>query len=201
MNFKIQTINRHRMTVDGEGVTTLVGLFGCPLQCKYCINQKVLREAPYKEYTREELLSVVMQDYCYFLATQGGITFGGGESLLHAEAIREFIEILPEHVYVNVETSLFVEQKALEDLLQPVHQFIIDIKSMNPVIYESYTKQPNTKVLQNLSYIAKVQMQGKCRIRVPRIPEYNDEADVENSVSILKDMGFENIDVFDYLLK
>lgn len=201
MNFKIQTINRHRMTVDGEGVTTLVGLFGCPLQCKYCINQKVLREAPYKEYTREELLSVVMQDYCYFLATQGGITFGGGESLLHAEAIREFIEILPEHVYVNVETSLFVEQKALEDLLQPVHQFIIDIKSMNPVIYESYTKQPNTKVLQNLSYIAKVQMQGKCRIRVPRIPEYNDEADVENSVSILKDMGFENIDVFDYILK
>lgn len=201
MNFKIQTINRHRMTVDGEGVTTLVGLFGCPLQCKYCINQKVLREAPYKEYTREELLSVVMQDYCYFLATQGGITFGGGESLLHAEAIREFIEILPEHVYVNVETSLFVEQKALEDLLQPVHQFIIDIKSMNPVIYESYTKQPNTKVLQNLSYIAKVQMQGKCRIRVPRIPEYNDEADVENSVSIIKDMGFENIDVFDYILK
>lgn len=201
MNFKIQTINRHRMTVDGEGVTTLVGLFGCPLQCKYCINQKVLREAPYKEYTREELLSVVMQDYCYFLATQGGITFGGGESLLHAEAIREFIEILPEHVYVNVETSLFVEQKALEDLLQPVHQFIIDIKSMNPVIYESYTKQPNTKVLQNLSYIAKVQMQRKCRIRVPRIPEYNDEADVENSVSIIKDMGFENIDVFDYILK
>ncbi len=201
MNFKIQTINRHRMTVDGEGVTTLVGLYGCPLQCKYCINQKVLREAPYKEYTGEELLSVVMQDYCYFLATNGGITFGGGESLLHAEAIREFIEILPEHVNVNVETSLFVEQKALEDLLQPVHQFIIDIKSMNPVIYESYTKQPNTKVLQNLSYIAKVQMQGKCRIRVPRIPEYNDEADVENSVSILKDMGFENIDVFDYILK
>lgn len=201
MDFKIQTINRHRMTVDGEGVTTLVGLYGCPLQCKYCINQKVLREAPYKEYTGEELLSVVMQDYCYFLATNGGITFGGGESLLHAEAIREFIEILPEHMNVNVETSLFVEQKALEDLLQPVHQFIIDIKSMNPVIYESYTKQPNTKVLQNLSYIANVQMQGKCRIRVPRIPEYNDEADVENSVSILKDMGFENIDVFDYILK
>lgn len=201
MNFKIQTINRHRMTVDGEGVTTLIGLYGCPLQCKYCINQRVLKEAPYKEYTKEELLNVVMQDYCYFVATQGGITFGGGESLLHADAIRDFIGILPEHVNVNVETSLWVEQKSLEELLHLVHQFIIDVKTMNPLIYEAYTKQSNEKVIQNLNYIVKEQMQGKCKIRVPRIPEYNDEADITNSVSILKNMGFETIEVFDYIIK
>lgn len=201
MNFKIQTINRHRMTVDGEGVTTLIGLYGCPLQCKYCINQRVLKEAPYKEYTKEELLNVVMQDYCYFVATQGGITFGGGESLLHADAIRDFIEILPEHVNVNVETSLWVEQKSLEELLHLVHQFIIDIKTMNPLIYEAYTKQSNEKVIQNLNYIVKEQMQWKCKIRVPRIPEYNDESDIVNSVSILKNMGFKTIDVFDYIIK
>lgn len=201
MNFKIQTINRHRMTVDGEGVTTLIGLYGCPLQCKYCINQRVLKEAPYKEYTKEELLNVVMQDYCYFVATQGGITFGGGESLLHADAIRDFIGILPEHVNVNVETSLWVEQKSLEELLHLVHQFIIDIKTMNPLIYEAYTKQSNEKVIQNLNYIVKEQMQGKCKIRVPRIPEYNDESDIANSVSILKNMGFETIEVFDYIIK
>lgn len=201
MNFKIQTINRHRMTVDGEGITTLIGLYGCPLQCKYCINQRVLKEAPYKEYTKEELLNVVMQDYCYFVATQGGITFGGGESLLHADAIRDFIGILPEHVNVNVETSLWVEQKSLEELLHLVHQFIIDIKTMNPLIYEAYTKQSNEKVIQNLNYIVKEQMQGKCKIRVPRIPEYNDESDIANSVSILKNMGFETIEVFDYIIK
>ena len=201
MNFKIQTINRHRMTVDGEGVTTLIGLYGCPLQCKYCINQRVLKEAPYKEYTKEELLNIVMQDYCYFVATQGGITFGGGESLLHADAIRDFIEILPEHVNVNVETSLWVEQKSLEELLHLVHQFIIDIKTMNPLIYEAYTKQSNEKVIQNLNYIVKEQMQWKCKIRVPRIPEYNDESDIVNSVSILKNMEFKTIDVFDYIIK
>ncbi|MBP3507037.1 MAG: radical SAM protein [Lachnospiraceae bacterium] len=201
MNFKIQTINRHRMTVDGEGITTLIGLYGCPLQCKYCINQRVLKEAPYKEYTKEELLNVVMQDYCYFVATQGGITFGGGESLLHADAIRDFIGILPEHVNVNVETSLWVEQKSLEELLHLVHQFIIDVKTMNPLIYEAYTKQSNEKVIQNLNYIVKEQMQGKCKIRVPRIPEYNDESDIANSVSVLKNMGFEAIEVFDYIIK
>ena len=31
-------IERHRITTDGVGVTTLVGAYGCPLQCKYCLN-------------------------------------------------------------------------------------------------------------------------------------------------------------------
>ncbi|MBQ8147777.1 MAG: radical SAM protein [Lachnospiraceae bacterium] len=201
MMFKVQTINRHRMKVDGEGVTTLVGLYGCPLQCKYCINETVLKEAPYKEYTPDALLQVVMQDYCYFVATNGGVTFGGGESLLHSEVIQEFIRILPEHVSVNLETSLNVKQDAVIPLLEPVHQFIIDIKSMNGSIYEAYTKLPNQRVLENLQYIAEHNYQHKCRIRVPRIPEFNDEADIENSVSVLRNLGFENIDVFSYIIK
>lgn len=200
MNFKVQSINRHRMKTDGKGVTTLVGLYGCPLQCQYCINQKILNECPYKEYTPAELLNVVMQDYCYFVATQGGVTFGGGESLLHAKAIKDFIEIMPEHMNVNVETSLWVEQQVLLSLLEPVHHFIIDIKSMNPMIYESYTGKTNRQVLENLQCIAQQGMQAKCKIRVPRIPGFNDDADIENSVSLLQGMGFENIEVFSYVM-
>lgn len=201
MMFKVQTINRHRMKVDGEGVTTLVGLYGCPLQCKYCINETVLKEAPYKEYTPDALLQVVMQDYCYFVATNGGVTFGGGESLLHSEVIQEFIRILPEHVSVNLETSLNVKQDAVIPLLEPVNQFIIDIKAMNEEIYEEYTKLSNQRVFENLQCIAERKLQHKCRIRVPRIPEFNDEADIENSVALLKEMGFENIEVFSYIIK
>ena len=31
-------ISRHRIGVDGKGVTTLVAFHGCPLDCKYCLN-------------------------------------------------------------------------------------------------------------------------------------------------------------------
>ena len=31
-------ISRHRLSTDGEGVTTLVAFHGCPLRCKYCLN-------------------------------------------------------------------------------------------------------------------------------------------------------------------
>ena len=36
-------INRHRLTTDGEGVTTLVGFHGCPLHCEYCLNAQCLQ--------------------------------------------------------------------------------------------------------------------------------------------------------------
>ena len=31
-------IKRHKLNTDGNGVTTLVGFHGCPLNCKYCLN-------------------------------------------------------------------------------------------------------------------------------------------------------------------
>ena len=31
-------ISRHRMSIDGKGITTLVAFMGCPLRCKYCLN-------------------------------------------------------------------------------------------------------------------------------------------------------------------
>ena len=151
MKFKVQSINRHRLTTDGEGITTLVGLYGCPLECEYCINKDILHTKPYKEYTKEALLEILLQDYCYFVATNGGITFGGGESLLHSEAISGLFSILPEYVNVTLETSLCVPQDKLLSLLEPVYQFIIDIKTMNPVLYQRYTKQSNEAVIRNLS--------------------------------------------------
>ena len=35
-------IGRHRLAVDGQGVTTLVAFHGCTLRCKYCINSQCL---------------------------------------------------------------------------------------------------------------------------------------------------------------
>lgn len=200
MNFRVQSVNRHRLTTDGEGVTTLVALYGCPLECEYCINKDILHNKPWKEYTKEALLDILMQDYCYFVATNGGITFGGGESLLHAGAIQELFAILPEHVNINLETSLCVEKKLLMPLLEPVHQFIIDVKTWNPELYQKYTGHSNEPVIENIEYIVQQGMQEKCKVRVPRIPGYTREEDVSATVHQLQDRGFQNIDVFDYII-
>ena len=67
-------IDRHRLTIDGEGVTTLVAFHGCPLHCKYCLNPQCLEaDGVWQEMDTELLMMNVEMDNLYFLATGGGI--------------------------------------------------------------------------------------------------------------------------------
>ena len=129
---RVMGINRHRMYIDGQGINTLVALEGCPLKCKYCINKNLLAEGKVQEMSLQELAEKVLIDYCYFMATGGGITFGGGEALLHSGQIKAFREVLPKDVPIKIETSLNVPMERLLELIDVVDEFIIDIKTMNP---------------------------------------------------------------------
>lgn len=87
-------IARHRLTIDGEGVTTLVAFHGCPLRCKYCLNPTSLQpDGVWESYDCNQLYEEVRKDELYFLASCGGVTFGGGEPLLQSEFIRQFRQL------------------------------------------------------------------------------------------------------------
>lgn len=198
--FRIVAIDRHRLKVDGKGVTTLVALAGCPLRCVYCINKKLLAHKKPNLVTPEELLEEVMQDYCYFIATGGGVTFGGGEPLLQYKQLKQFGEILPQGIALNIETSLNVDKENVLELMQRVDQWIIDIKDTDPALYEKYTGIDQIKAISNLGLFADKGLQYKCTIRIPSIPKYNSKADIEHSVELIQAMGFHNIDTFDYIV-
>lgn len=64
-------ISRHRLTTDGEGVTTLVVFHGCPLRCKYCLNPHTLSpETIQPVYDTQLLYDEVKIDELYFLGHQ-----------------------------------------------------------------------------------------------------------------------------------
>ena len=195
--FDIVTIDRHRFHTDGKGVTTLVILNGCPLRCRYCINGRLLSGAKTKKVTVEELIQRIMQDYCYFMATGGGITFGGGEPLLYYEAIMAFIRRVNGMFATTIETSLAVDVDVAE-LLKAADQFIIDVKSIDGVIYREYTGTENEVLLSNLKKISGAGLQDKCVVRIPDIKGFTAREDVECSVHYIRDLGFENIDRFTY---
>lgn len=199
--FEMITVNRHRFSTDGNGITTLIALAGCPLNCKYCINKNLLSTGKIKEITEQELLSNIIIDYCYFIATGGGITFGGGEPLLQSEMILKILDILPPGIKVNIETSLNIDNRFISNVINRVDTLIIDIKSMNSKIYKEYTGNNNSKTLKWLKYIADNNLQHKCTIRIPNIPNYTTKYDIEYSIKIIEEMGFKNIDTFDYIVR
>lgn len=192
-------ISRHRLTTDGEGVTTLVAFHGCPLRCKYCLNpQSFAQEGGWKQYDCEQLYEEVKIDELYFLATHGGVTFGGGEPALQSNFISEFKRLCGTGWKITIETSLNVPQEDIERLLPVVDRYIVDIKDMNNDRYETYTGKSNTRVIENLRWLV---AQGKAEqiiVRVPHIPSYNTETDIENSIHQLKEIGLSDFDRFTY---
>ena len=200
MKLPLIGICRHRLATDGQGVTTLVAFHGCPLRCKYCLNAQSLKaDGVWNRMDVQEILSEVMIDDLYYRATGGGIVFGGGEPLLRSDEIVDFCQQRPMEWKIYVETSLHVELTRLEAVAPYIDHYYIDVKDMNPDIYRRYTCISNRRVLLNLRWLAKHVSPDKVTIRLPHIPDYNTEQDIEHSQQELEALGFKDFDHFDYI--
>jgi len=195
-------INRHRLTTDGEGVTTLVAFHGCPLHCQYCLNAQCLQaDGVWCRLTPGELYSEVEIDDLYFMATGGGICFGGGEPLLRSDFIKAFAEIMNPEWKLTIETSLNVPLENVKAIASLVQMWYVDIKDMNPDIYKAYGCKENKQVISNLQWLAANGYADKVIIRLPLIPEYNTDEDRQRSQQQLEEMGFTNFDKFNYIVR
>ncbi len=205
MSAPIFAISRHRIPIDGQGVTTLVTFSHCPLQCKFCLNPQCEDQARMHPYSPEQLMKEVQVDNLYFLATGGGVTFGGGEPCLRSEFIASFKSLCmaqpdSSRWRFTIETSLAVASYHIERLIPVIDQWIIDVKDMHPCIYERYTLHSITPILRNLQFLTERGIQDRCRIRVPLIPGFNTPALQAENCQMLEAMGFHDIERFEYIL-
>ena len=203
MNEPIQApviaVSRHRIQTDGQGVTTLVCFHGCPLRCRYCLNPFSFEEdTAYTQMTPLELYQQVQVDELYFLATEGGVTFGGGEPLLRADFIKEFRRICGKEWRLAIETSLAVPMEKVRLLADCVDEWIIDIKDTDPAVYRRYTGQDNAIVMKNLRLLSALVPAERIRLRLPLIPQFNTEEGRQKSKERLSAMGFTQFDCFTY---
>ena len=195
-------IDRHRLGVDGVGVTTLAAFHGCPLRCRYCLNRRCL-ESPdgLPRYTPQQLYDRVSVDNLYFIATGGGVCFGGGEPLLRVDFITEFKQLCGKSWNLTAETSLQVPEESVRQASLVVGDFIVDIKESDPDTYRAYTGGDASVAWDNLSYLLETVGPRHITVRVPLIPDYNDEAATARTADRLTAMGITRIDRFTYRVK
>ena len=191
---------RHRLSTDGEGVTTLAAFHGCPLRCRYCLNDQChWPEGVWRTLTPEQLFQMVAIDNLYFQATGGGVTFGGGEPLMHSEFIEEFCHLILPQWAINVETSLHVPRQHLERLLPYISSYSIDIKDTCPDLYKRYARGDVNLVLDNLTWLLSHDgLADRICVRLPLIPYYNTADDVARSRERLAELGVKHFDEFTY---
>ena len=197
--YPLLALGRHRMEIDGEGVTTLVAGAGCPLSCRWCINQTLLRRAP--EYvTPQELFERVKIDDLYFRATGGGLCFGGGESLLHLPFYEALRPLCPDWRF-TAETCLNLPRRTVLRAAELFDSFIIDVKTLDPSVYERYTGRPMGELIGNLQALAERVDPARLHVRVPHIPDYTEQRGEDETERTLRALGFQNVERFDYVIR
>ena len=197
-------IERLSINKNGNGIVNLVGLSNCPLNCKYCINKEELKSKSYR-LGAFELFDILSKDSLYFEHSNGGVCFGGGEPLLQIDSIISFIKFVKSQGYnwrFGLETSFNVNIGFTDTFKEKLSYFdyiIVDVKDLDNDIYLNYTGQPYTLLLANLIQLLTVPNIEK-HIRVPLIPNYNNDKNISNTVKILLDMGysFKDLEYLEY---
>ena len=163
---------------------------GYPLHCRYCLNPQSLDGGRlWKRYDCMTLYEEVKVDELYFLATGGGVTFGGGEPCLQSEFISKFRELCGKEWLLILETTLNVGKEHIERLLPVIDRFIIDVKDMNQDIYKQYTGKDNEAVVRNLHLLVERGRRKDMLVRVPLILGYNTDGDREKKLPTIGDDG------------
>ena len=190
-------IKRHRFSVDGKGVTTLVGFHGCTLSCKYCLNPQCLRtNGILYIITPNELLKEVTKDNLYFLATGGGVTFGGGEPTILQE-FEELINLLLDYdVYnIRIHSDGIKYSPGIERGLRLGKiTLITSVDSSSAPVYEKIKQVPcYDKVWKNLKKYADAK-NGLIRTKYVLIPGINDNlTEIKNWLQKTYEVGIKNI--------
>lgn len=113
-------------TVDGPGIRTVVFFNGCLLRCIYCHNPEMWSKQK-DNITVNELVEKILKNKEYFGKT-GGVTFSGGEPLLHSDFIIEVSKELKKHnIHIALDTA-GVGLGNYEELLKYIDLIIFDVK-------------------------------------------------------------------------
>jgi len=210
----VRVSNVQRFCVhDGPGIRTTVFFKECNLHCPWCSNPEcqsyeiqnfeVLDKHGYGtqdhygyDITLGELHKILLKDKKYY-GNDGGVTFSGGEPLLHLDRYAELIkELRADHVMCACETALFIDEDTVKEAADMFDLFIVDLKTgLNDFAINILGSANVSTYLDNLRYISK---RKKLWIRFPAIEDFTLKK--ENIDSICKVLSEVKYDKFQVLL-
>lgn len=143
-----------------------------------------------KEQTVREIFNEVIKDEVYYNYSNGGLTLSGGEALLQADFAIELLKACKNYGWnTSIETSGFVSQDIIKQVLPYVDLVLLDIKIMDSKLHKNYTSQNNEVIKENARYIDN--MNKKLIIRIPLIPEINTSYEnINETISFIKELKY-----------
>ena len=180
--------------VDGPGIRCVVFFNGCKLRCKYCHNPEMWQKKD-NNYSVEEVYKKIMRCKPYF-KNNGGVTFSGGEPLLHSDFIIEISKLLrKENIHIALDTA-GVGLGNYKEVLDSVDLILLDIKHTEPKMYKEIT---GSSIDEVENFISQLNESNKpVWIRQVIIPDITDNKEYTSSLALYL-TKIKNIERIDFL--
>lgn len=158
------TLTPDGIVTDGEKCTL------CGLCADACPSKAI--EMSGKLYSVEELLKIIERERVHIDQSGGGVTFSGGEPLMHPEFLIEMLDACGEKgLHRTIDTCGFAPAKTLLEVAKRTDLFLFDLKLMDPVQHKKWTGADNRLILKNLKLLAETG--ANINIRIPFIKNVN----------------------------
>lgn len=181
---------------DGKHLVNFDNCVKCEKCTEVCPNNALSMNG--QVMTLNEVYDFIAEDKEYYDATDGGVTFSGGEPLLQAEFLEKLAKRCNENsISVYVDTAANVAFECIERLIPYTSKFLIDLKANNEEDYKKLTGGSLQLVLENIKKTVKAG--ADVLVRIPVIPEHNDNAEyLEKCAVLLKECGVKKVELLPF---
>lgn len=173
--------------VDGPGIRVVVFFNGCKLRCKYCHNPEMWNKKQ-NNYYPQELVDKIKRYKNYF-KDNGGVTFSGGEPLLHSQFLIETCKLLKkEGIHIALDTA-GVGLGNYEEILKYIDLVLLDIKHTTKEGYKSLT---GLTIAESEKFIESInKLDKKVWIRQVIIPDITDTTEyIDSLIAYIKKIKY-----------
>ncbi|KAA3612342.1 MAG: glycyl-radical enzyme activating protein [Calditrichaeota bacterium] len=135
-----------------------------------------------------EIVALVEKERIFFDQSGGGVTFSGGEPLMHPKFLIELLDACGERgIHRTVDTTGLAKTDILLEVAKRTDHFLYDLKMMNSDAHKKWTNVSNNKILDNLKVLAATG--ASINIRIPLIQGVNDDVEnIENTAAFVADL-------------
>ena len=206
--FNIQKFSIH----DGPGIRTVIFFKGCPLRCYWCSNPESQSGVPERMWnqqkeqettvgnyqTVDEIVDEVMKDEPFYIESNGGVTFSGGEVLFQAKFATQLAKILHHKgIHITCETTGFANQDVFNSFIANIDLLYFDVKHYNAEKHKAGIGVDNILILKNLQYA--LANHSNLIVRIPIIPDFNDSLkDATQFAQLFQLMGVKKIELLPF---
>lgn len=183
----IEVCEEDALALTPQGIVTDYELCTLCGDCAEACPTKAI-EMSGKEMTVNEVMTLIKRETHIMDQSEGGVTFSGGEPLLHHKFLIELLDkCKKEGIHTCVDTTGFADTNILLDVAKRTDYFLYDLKMMDSKLHKEYTGVPNEKIIENLKALASTG--AEIDIRIPLISGVNDnDENIVNTAELVKSL-------------